>query len=143
MEKEKNTVKCCLTLSSEKKDSNMINVNLDFTPALNTHGTAPEAYSIGLLLFRTLALYSSDKDFCDTLTSFSKDSNRVNINLEFNPALEKHGTAPEAYSIGVLLFRTLVFYSSNKNFRDALIELLERYQEQSQERRVHQEAVNE
>lgn len=78
-----------------------------------------------------------------TLTSASKDSNRVNINLGFKPPLKNHGTAPEAYFVGVLLFRAVALYSSNKDFRDALIELLERYQGQSQESRVHQEVVNE
>ena len=63
MEKEKNKIKCCLTLSSEKKDSNMVNVNLEFTPALEAHGTAPETRFVGVLLFRTVALYTSSKDF--------------------------------------------------------------------------------
>ncbi len=78
-----------------------------------------------------------------TLTSPSKDNNRVNINLEFKPALKNHGTAPEVHFVGVLLFRTVALYTSSKDFRHKLIELLERYQEQSQELRVHQEAVNE
>lgn len=79
-----------------------------------------------------------------TLTSDNKESNKVNINLDFKPSLKNYGEAtPEIYYVGLLLFRSVVLYSSNKDFHDALIELLERYQEQSQQSRVHQEAVNE
>lgn len=79
-----------------------------------------------------------------TLTSDKKDCNKVNINLDFKPSLKNYGDAtPEIYFIGLLLFRSVVLYSSNKDFHDELIALLERYQRQSPESHVLPEAVNE
>lgn len=79
-----------------------------------------------------------------TLTSDKKDCNKVNINLNFKPSLKNFGEgAPEVHHLGVLLFHTVVLYTSNPDFHDDLTGLLERYQRKSPEPHVLPEAANE